>query len=51
MWSKKELDTEMTWEEFQAKMLDGGLKPWISRKPRKLSSWLFSVELWARGDH
>ena len=51
MWRKDELDREMNWEEFQAKMLSGDLEPWIGKRPRALRSWLYSVESWAKGDH
>ena len=51
MWRKEELDREMTWEEFQARMLAGDLAPWIGKRPRSLRSWLYSVQSWAQGDH
>lgn len=44
----KDLDKELTYEEF-CKELDD-LKAWISRTPRRRGSWLYSVEMWARGD-
>lgn len=50
-WSKKELERELTFEEFQEEMLRQGLEKWISARPRTLLHWLYSVEAWAQGHH
>ena len=48
--TSKELDEEITWEEFRDKYLRefGG---WVGKRPRTVRSWLYSLERYATGDH
>jgi hypothetical protein len=49
MWSEKHLDEEIDFEQFEKDLEH--LKAWIGRKKRSRRSWLYSVLIWAGGDH
>jgi hypothetical protein len=48
-WSKEQLQEEIDYETF-LKELDQ-MKAWISHRPRRRISWLFSMQEWVGGNH